>query len=409
MAVKCGQPPVAIATSVPYLRPQLKHSVRCVNIAQLQSACAALGRGSIRGLRKLEQPRMQATAATSISSEPNTGTKQLLPTMTNFLQSDPLVSADMVALFASLQTATKLLAAKIARAGIDNLLGATESGSTGGSGDKQKKLDVVANDVMIEALTASGKAFALASEENDAPMVVGSANSPFIVVFDPLDGSRNIDAAIPTGTIFGVYGRKQSTDSSASLDQVTAEVLQPGTAQLAAGYSLYSSATMMVISVGRGTHGFTLDPLSGQFLLTHPNIQIPARGQIYSLNDARYWDWPQGLRNYIDTIRQGKGQLPKQYSARYICSLVADFHRTLLYGGWAANPRSHLRLVYEANPLSFLAEQAGGRGSDGVSRILSTLPTKLHQRLPLFLGSKDDIAELESYKDVQQVGGKYDV
>ncbi|KAK9845922.1 hypothetical protein WJX81_006049 [Elliptochloris bilobata] len=132
-------------------------------------------------------------------------------------------------------------------------------------------------------------------------------------------------------------------------------------------------------------------------------MRIPARGQIYSVNDARYFDWPAGLRRYIDDVRQGRGQSGKQYSARYICSLVADFHRTLLYGGLAMNPRSHLRLVYEANPLAFLVEQAGGRGSDGVRRILDLAPEKLHQRLPLFLGSQEDIAELESYGDVQQL------
>mmetsp|Transcript_12775 Transcript_12775/g.40369 ORF Transcript_12775/g.40369 Transcript_12775/m.40369 type:complete len:140 (-) Transcript_12775:191-610(-) len=135
-------------------------------------------------------------------------------------------------------------------------------------------------------------------------------------------------------------------------------------------------------------------------------MKIPARGQIYSVNDARYFDWPEGLQKYIDTIRQGKGQNPKQYSARYICSLVGDFHRTLLYGGVAMNPRAHLRLLYEGNPLSFICEQAGGLGSDGERRVMDIVPEQVHQRLPLFLGSPDDIRELESYGDVQQVGGK---
>ncbi|KIZ06079.1 hypothetical protein MNEG_1872 [Monoraphidium neglectum] len=167
---------------------------------------------------------------------------------------------------------------------------------------------------------------------------------------------------------------------------------------------------MLVLSTGNGTHGFTYDSLLGEWVLTHRSITIPKRGVIYSLNDARQFDWPDGLWRYIDAIRQGKGQHPKQYSARYICSLVADFHRTLLYGGWCANPRPHLRLVYEGNPLAMLSEQAGGRASDGVRRVLSIAPEALHQKLPLFLGSPDDIAELESYGDVQQGGGKkYDV
>ncbi|KAL5064981.1 hypothetical protein RYX36_026718 [Vicia faba] len=178
--------------------------------------------------------------------------------------------------------------------------------------------------------------------------------------------------------------------------------LQTGNRLIAAGYVLYSSATILCITFGSGTHAFTLDRSTGDFILTNPNIKIPPRGQIYSVNDARYFDWPEGLRKYIDTVRQGKGRYPKKYSARYICSLVADLHRTLLYGGVAMNPRDHLRLVYEANPLSFIVEQAGGTGSDWKSRILSLQPVKLHQRLPLFLGSLEDMEELESYGDVQQ-------
>ncbi|KAL5098852.1 hypothetical protein RYX36_003179, partial [Vicia faba] len=178
--------------------------------------------------------------------------------------------------------------------------------------------------------------------------------------------------------------------------------LQTGNRLIAAGYVLYSSATILCITFGSGTHAFTLDRSTGDFILTNPNIKIPPRGQIYSVNDARYFDWPEGLRKYIDTVRQGKGRYPKKYSARYICSLVADLHRTLLYGGVAMNPRDHLRLVYEAKPLSFIVEQAGGTGSDWKSRILSLQPVKLHQRLPLFLGSLEDMEELESYGDVQQ-------
>eukprot|EP00195_Chlamydomonas_chlamydogama_P014589 CAMPEP_0202895650 /NCGR_PEP_ID=MMETSP1392-20130828/4793_1 /ASSEMBLY_ACC=CAM_ASM_000868 /TAXON_ID=225041 /ORGANISM="Chlamydomonas chlamydogama, Strain SAG 11-48b" /LENGTH=332 /DNA_ID=CAMNT_0049580717 /DNA_START=316 /DNA_END=1314 /DNA_ORIENTATION=- len=328
--------------------------------------------------------------------------------MTQFLAQSK-APPQMLLLMNAMQTATKIIASKIARAGIDDLYGMVESsaGSSDSNRDAQKKLDVVANDVMKEVLSASGVVGVMASEEDDDPVEVavqgpgsgaGAADLGYAVVFDPLDGSRNIEVSIPTGTIFGVYNR---TGSGAAAD-----VLQPGSRQVAAGYSLYSSATMMVITLGSGAHGFTLDPSIGEFVLTHPNIRIPERGQIYSLNDARYHDWPKGLQTYVDNIRQGKGQFPKQYSSRYVCSLVADFHRTLIYGGWAANPRDHLRLVYEANPLSLLAEQAGGRGSDGKQRILDITPTRLHLRLPLFLGSPLDIAELESYGDVQQLSGK---
>ncbi|KAI3790742.1 hypothetical protein L2E82_04015 [Cichorium intybus] len=223
----------------------------------------------------------------------------------------------------------------------------------------------------------------MASEEDDAPVWI-TDNAPFVVVTDPLDGSRNIDASIPTGTIFGIYNRLTEIDNLPTEEKALLNSLQSGNRLIAAGYVLYSSATILCTTFGSGAHAFTLDHPSGDFVLTHPDIKIPPRGQIYSVNDARYFDWPEGLRRYIDTIRQGKGKFPKKYSVRYICSLVADFHRTLMYGGVSMNPRDHLRLVYEANPLSFVAEQAGGKGSDGKNKILSIQPVKLHQRLPLF-------------------------
>ncbi|MED6106548.1 hypothetical protein PIB30_005536 [Stylosanthes scabra] len=241
----------------------------------------------------------------------------------------------------------------------------------------------------------------MASEENDAPIWI-SDDGPYVVVTDPLDGSRNIDASIPTGTIFGIYKRLEELDDLPTEEKAMLNSLQSGSRLVAAGYVLYSSATILCTTFGSGTQTFTLDHSTGDFILTNCSLEIPRRGQIYSVNDARYFDWPEGLRRYIDTIRQGKGKYPKKYSARYICSLVADLHRTLMYGGVAMNPRDHLRLVYEANPLSFIVEQAGGRGSDGKNRILSLQPVKLHQRLPLFLGSLEDMEELESYEDVQQ-------
>ncbi|VAI80382.1 unnamed protein product [Triticum turgidum subsp. durum] len=265
------------------------------------------------------------------------------------------------------------------------------------------------NEIILSSLQSSGKVAVVASEENDLPVWLCD-DGPYVVVTDPLDGSRNIEVSIPTGTIFGIYDRLVELDQLPVEEKAQLNSLQSGSRLVAAGYVLYSSATIFCISFGAGTHGFTLDRSTGEFVLTHPSMQIPPRGQIYSVNDARYFDWPEGLKKYIDTIRQGKGQHPKKYSARYVCSLVADFHRTIIYGGVAMNPRDHLRLVYEANPLSFLAEQAGGRGSDGKTRILSIQPVKLHQRLPLFLGRMEDMLELESYGDVQQkVNPGYDV
>ncbi|CAL5039815.1 unnamed protein product [Urochloa decumbens] len=312
-------------------------------------------------------------------------------------------AADLTVLVAHIQSACKRIAALVASPGNAELSRAKAAGGAGVAAgrDAPKPLDELSNDIILSSLKSSGKVAVLASEENDLPIWI-TDDGPYVVVTDPLDGSRNIEVSIPTGTIFGIYNRLVELDHLPLEERAQLNSLQSGTHLVAAGYVLYSSATILCISFGAGTHAFTLDWSTGEFILTHPSLQIPPRGQIYSVNDARYFDWPEGLRKYIDTIRQGKGQHPKKYSARYVCSLVADFHRTLIYGGVAMNPRDHLRLVYEANPLSFLAEQAGGRGSDGKNRILSIQPVKLHQRLPLFLGSTEDMLELESYGDVQQ-------
>ncbi|XP_042446798.1 fructose-1,6-bisphosphatase class 1-like isoform X2 [Zingiber officinale] len=327
------------------------------------------------------------------------------------------VGDDLAVLLTHLQYACKRIAALVASPfNVDD--GRIPEDSGGGEGigslsssgrDKPKPLDIISNDMILASLRNSGKVAVMASEEDDIPVWI-SDHGPFVVVVDPLDGSRNIDASIPTGTIFGIYNRLAELDHLPVEEKAQLNSLQSGNRLVAAGYVLYSSATILCISVGSGTHAFTLDHSTGEFVLTHPSIQVPPRGQIYSVNDARYFDWPDGLRQYIDTVRQGKGQFPKKYSARYICSLVADFHRTLVYGGVVMNPRDHLRLVYEANPLSFLIEHAGGRGSDGKTRILSFQPVELHQRLPLFLGSIDDMNELESYDSIQQkINPGYDV
>ncbi|KAH0977408.1 hypothetical protein GBA52_027127 [Prunus armeniaca] len=317
------------------------------------------------------------------------------------------VGDDLVLLIHHLQYACKKIAALVASP-FNSTLGkhtgfaAGTGGSAGGSGrDAPKPLDIVSNEIILSSLRSSGKVAVMASEEDDTPTWIRD-DGPFVVVTDPLDGSRNIDASIPTGTIFGIYRRLEELDHLPTEEKALLNSLQTGTRLVASGYVLYSSATIFCTSFGSGTHAFTLDHSTGDFILTHPSLKVPSRGQIYSVNDARYFDWPDGLRLYIDTVRQGKGRYPKKYSARYICSLVADFHRTLLYGGVTMNPRDHLRLVYEANPLSFLVEQAGGKGSDGKNRILSIQPVKLHQRLPLFLGSCEDMEELESYGNVQQ-------
>ncbi|CAI8617967.1 unnamed protein product [Vicia faba] len=286
------------------------------------------------------------------------------------------VNDDLVVLIDHLQYACKRIAALVASPfhhTIGKQTGLAHTPNTLSNRDAPKPLDLISNEMILSSLTKSGKVAVMASEETDLPTWISD------------DGPR-----------------LEELDNLPTEEKALLNSLQTGNRLIAAGYVLYSSATILCITFGSGTHAFTLDRSTGDFILTNPNIKIPPRGQIYSVNDARYFDWPEGLRKYIDTVRQGKGRYPKKYSARYICSLVADLHRTLLYGGVAMNPRDHLRLVYEANPLSFIVEQAGGRGSDGKSRILSLQPVKLHQRLPLFLGSLEDMEELESYGDVQQ-------
>ena len=361
-------------------------------------------------------------------------------------------------LVAALERSARRVASALSRAGIDDRLGkakgAAAAGQVGSGGgapsagppassserDAPKELDIVANEILKEELAGTGVVGLLASEEDEEVVVVGvgeenspSAPLPFVAVFDPLDGSSNIAACIPTGTIFGVYrraddgggGGKGGDDESAAAAAAAVaaaaapperQALRPGRDLLLAGYALYSSATMLVLTLSGGSeaagaHGFTLDPEAGSFVCTHPRIRVPQRGQFYSLNDARFDDWSPELRRYVSDVRAGKGQSGKQYAARYVCSLVADLHRTLLYGGWAGNPRAHLRRVYEAAPLSAVAEAAGGRATDGeAASALDVAPEALHSRAPFFAGSSLDIAELLGYGDVRQSGKKkYDV
>jgi fructose-1,6-bisphosphatase I len=227
----------------------------------------------------------------------------------------------------------------------------------------------------------------------------------FVVVADPLDGSRNADINIPVGSIFGIYQFKNNE----KLEDV---VLKPGRELIAAGYAHYGKATSFVCVPGPNANAceFCLDEKTKEFKLVKDKITIPKRGQVYSLNDAREPDWPSGLKKYIDDVRRGDGESGKKYSARYICALTADFHRTIQEGGWCGNPRSHLRVVYECNPLAFVAKACGGRASDGERDILDILPADFHEKTPLFAGSSEDIAEIEKYENVKQTeGGGYKI
>jgi len=283
-------------------------------------------------------------------------------------------------------------------------------------GEQQKGMDVVANDIFIEALTSVSSVAALASEEEES-VIYGPAQHQndsksfrYEIAFDPLDGSGNLNSNLPTGSIFGIAPINDNNYFS-----------RPGSELTVAGYALYSASTELVLAFGNGNGnpivvGFTLiqtpnDPNpSHKFVLSRPNIACPPQGPYYSLNEAREPDWPDGLKRWIHDSKRGNTTTKTIYSSRYICSLCADFHRTLLEGGWAGNPRPHLRLLYEAAPLAFVAACANGKGSDGIRNLLETVPQTLHDRVCVFLGSSEDIDDLESYGDVQQVEFKrYDV
>ena len=379
-------------------------------------------------------PQQQQTSELLYTPAKGTALSDFVLEATKAANPSPLITTEEASLLvAALERSTRRVAAALSRAGIDDRLGKARSGeekegtttSSSSERDAPKELDIVANEILKGELAGTGIVGLLASEEDEEVVEVdgegggggGQNPLPFVAVFDPLDGSSNIAACIPTGTIFGVYRRRRGDGNGGNGGgedgSKVGEVLRPGKDLLLAGYSLYSSATMLVLTLSggdeyAGTHGFTLDRENGnEFVCTHPRIRVPQRGQFYSLNDARFDDWSPDLQRYITDVRSGKGRSQKQYAARYVCSLVADLHRTLLYGGWAGNPRSHLRRVYEAAPLAAVTAAAGGRATDGErSDVLEAVPESLHSRAPFFAGSSADIEELLGYGDVRQGGKK---
>ncbi len=316
---------------------------------------------------------------------------------------------DMQGLIQSIQLACKKICNLVQRAGITNLVGLEDGGgSVNIQGEEQKKLDVLSNEVLKNSLRYSGKMGVIASEEEDQPVMIDEVYSGnYVAVFDPLDGSSNIDAGIATGTIFGIFVQNTgclASDWESKIDESELTCLyntmQPGSNLVAAGYCMYSSSCMMVLTVGDGVYGFTLDQQIGEFVLTHPDMRIPERGSIYSFNEANAPDWDPVLKEYVEGMKNGTGKSGKKYSSRYIGSLVADVHRTILYGGVfgypgdAKNPNGKLRLLYECAPMSFLVEQAGGIATTGRSRIMDIIPDQVHQRMPLIVGSKLDVQDL---------------
>ncbi|MCB2228670.1 MAG: class 1 fructose-bisphosphatase [Desulfarculaceae bacterium] len=296
--------------------------------------------------------------------------------------------------------AAKIINSEVNKAGLVDILGST--GRRNVQGETVKKLDEFANSLMVDRLYRSGHVAMLASEEDSDPIEPprGCTLGDYIVTFDPLDGSSNIDANVSIGTIFSILKRR-----SKGPECDLSDFLQPGTQQVAAGYVLYGSSTMLVYSTGNGVSGFTLDPSVGEFLLSHPDIQVPSRGKIVSANMG-YWDyWSEGLKSYFRYLRTKTDDKPV-YSLRYIGSMVADIHRTLLYGGvflYPADskdpkkPWGKLRLLYECNPMAYLMEQAGGAASTGEGRVLEVDPTDLHQRVPFIGGSAQDVAEAVAF------------
>jgi fructose-1,6-bisphosphatase I len=306
----------------------------------------------------------------------------------------PGASGEFSLVQSGITLATKLIQAKVRRAGLADILGA--HGAVNVQGEVQQKLDVYANEVLLHCLSVHQSIGILASEENEHPLTVAhdTPAAKYAVIFDPLDGSSNIDAAGSVGTTFSILRRPAESEPG----DVTHWVLQPGSKQVAAGYVVYGASTVLVYTVGNGVHGFTLDPAIGAYVLTHENIRMPQRGKYYSVNEANRDSFPPAYNRFLDKVR--RGELGGRYSLRYDGSLVADFHRTLLKGGIFLYPptREHasgkLRLLYEANPIAMLAEQAGGRATDGQRRILDIQPESIHQRTPLAVGSLIEMTEL---------------
>lgn len=313
----------------------------------------------------------------------------------------PEATGEFTNLLYDIALAAKIIAREVTKAGLVEILGLT--GEENVQGEQVMKLDVFANETMIRMNDHTGRLCAMASEENPdiIPIPERFPTGNYVLVFDPLDGSSNIDVNASVGTIFSIH-RKVSDEPRGTLE----DFLQPGYKQAAAGYIIYGSSTMMVYTSGQGVHGFTLDPSVGEFLLSHPNIQIPPRGKYYSVNEGNYNYWGEGVRRYVDYLKASAEATGRSYSSRYIGTLVADFHRNLLAGGiflYPADtkdpqkPHGKLRLLYEASPLAFIVEQAGGRASDGRQDIMQVQPESLHQRVPLFIGSREDVDKAEQF------------
>ena len=318
-------------------------------------------------------------------------------------------SGELSRLLSSIKLASKVVNHEVNKAGLVDILGA--AGGSNIQGEDQQKLDVYANDDFMKTLINREIICGIASEEEDDYVIIEGKNrshdNKYVVLIDPLDGSSNIDVNVSVGTIFSIYRRVTPIGTPVAKE----DFLQPGNLQVAAGYVVYGTSTMIVYTTGYGVNGFTLNPALGTFYLSHPNMKFPDDGKIYSINEGYYIHFPQGVKDYLKYCQEEEGNRP--YSARYIGSLVSDFHRNMIKGGIymyptsSKSPQGKLRLLYECNPIAFLAEQAGAKATDGYRRILEIKPSELHQRVPIFVGSKNMVDKLEEFMSLYPDDANY--
>jgi len=311
----------------------------------------------------------------------------------------PFASGELSRLINSIRLAAKMVNHEVNKAGLVDITGA--AGQTNIQGEDQQKLDVFANETFINTLTNREIVCGIASEENDEFITIKGQNSDhqnsYVLLMDPLDGSSNIDVNVSVGTIFSIYRRITPAGTPVTLE----DFLQPGHAQVAAGYIIYGTSTMLVYTTGHGVNGFTLNPALGTYYLSHPNMKFPEDGSIYSVNEGNYVHFPQGIKDYIKYCQKEEEDRP--YTSRYIGSLVSDIHRNMIKGGiymypsTSTSPNGKLRLLYECNPMAFITEQAGGKASDGKQRIMDINPKELHERTPFICGSKNMVEKAESF------------
>ncbi|TNE55650.1 MAG: class 1 fructose-bisphosphatase [Bacteroidetes bacterium] len=323
----------------------------------------------------------------------------------------PFATGELSRLLNDISTASKIVSRDVRRAGLfEDIIGA--EGGVNVQGEEQQKLDVIADELFIKMFQYGGEVCGIGSEENDDYLPFDNEQSKkgkYVVLFDPLDGSSNIDVNVSIGTIFSIFRRKSDAGSTATME----DMLQKGSEQVAAGYVLYGSSTMLVYTTGHGVNGFTLDPSIGEFCLSHPDMKMPEKSRLYSMNEGNIDVCHPGIQNYVKYCQETDPSTGRPYSGRYIGSLVADFHRSLIkggiyiYPGTEQNPNGKLRLMYECNPLAFIAEQSGGIATNGKERIMDISPSSLHQRVPYIVGSKEQVEQLMNCiqeADAQHVG-----